>query len=86
MEHQREGDICNCSCIAEFQKFVAISQVKIQVLTDHESLQHLHREDINKMIGSVARRGRWHEFLSQFILEIVYVAGKEHKVSDALSR
>ena len=38
------------------------------------------------MIGSVARRGRWHEFLSQFNLEIVYVPGKDHKVSDALSR
>ena len=38
------------------------------------------------MIGSVARRGRWHEFLSQFNLEIVYVPGKNHKVSDALSR
>ena len=38
------------------------------------------------MIGSVARRGRWHEFLSQFNIEVVYVPGKDHQVSDALSR
>ena len=62
------------------------SHVKIKVLTDHQSLQHWHTEDLNNMIGSVARRGRWHEFLSQFNLEVVYVPGSEHKVSDALSR
>ena len=72
--------------LLKFRSWVASSQIKIKVLTDHESLQHWHTEDLNKMIGSVARRGRWHEFLSQFNLEIVYVPGKEHKVSDALSR
>ena len=56
------------------------------MLTDHEALESLHNEDLNKMIGSVARRGRWHEFLSQFDLEVKYVPGKEHAVSDACSR
>ena len=72
--------------LLKFRSWVASSQIKIKVLTDHESLQHWHTEDLNKMIGSVARRGRWHEFLSQFNLEVVYVPGKEHLVSDALSR
>ena len=54
--------------------------------SDHKSLQHWYTEDLNHMIGAVGRRGRWHEFLSQFNLEVVYVPGKEHHVSDALSR
>ena len=38
------------------------------------------------MVGAIGRRSRWHEYLSQFNLEIIYVPGKDHKVSDALSR
>ena len=72
--------------LKEFRSWVISSQVKIKVLTDHQSLQHWHTEDLNNMIGSVAMRGRWHEFLSQFNLEVVYVPRSEHKVSDALSR
>ena len=72
--------------LKKFRSWVISSHVKIKVLTDHQSLQHWHTEDLNNMIGSVARRGRWHEFLSQFNLEVVYVPGSEHKVSGAFSR
>ena len=65
---------------------MASTLIEIKVLTDHKSLQHWYTEDLNKMMGAVGRRGRWHEFLSQFNLEIVYVPGKDHHVSDALSR
>ena len=70
--------------LKKFRSWVASS--KITVLTDHKALESWHNEDLNKMIGSVARRGRWHEFLSQFDLEVKYVPGKEHVVSDTLSR
>ena len=55
-------------------------------MTDHESLQYWYTEDLNKMTASVPRRGRWHEFLSQFNLEVVYVPGKTQVVSDVFSR
>ena len=38
------------------------------------------------MVAAVGRRGRWHEFLSQFNIEVVYWEGSKHAVSDALSR
>ena len=60
--------------------------IEILVLTDHKSLQHWYTEDLNKVVGAVSRRGRWHEFLSQFNLVVTYVPGKDHQVSDALSR
>ena len=72
--------------LQKFRSWVASSQVEILVLTDHESLQHWYTEDLNKMCSSVARRGRWHEFLSQFNLLVVYVEGKSQKVADPLSR
>ena len=55
-------------------------------MTDHKSLQHWHAEDLSKMVSAIGRRGRWHEFLSQFNINVIYVPAKDHQVSDALSR
>ena len=65
---------------------MASSSIEVLVMTDHKSLQHWYTEDLNKMVGAVGRRGRWHEFLSQFNLNIIYIPGKEHHFSDVLSR
>ena len=65
---------------------MASSSIEVLVMTNHKSLQHWYTEDLNKMVGAVGRRGRWHEFLSQLNLNIIYIPGKEHHVSDALSR
>jgi len=72
--------------LQKFRSWLASSVVQIKVLTDHKSLQHWYHEDLNKMVGATGRRGRLHEFLSQFSIEIIYVPGKDHQVSDALSR
>ena len=72
--------------LLKFRSWLASSVVHIRVLTDHMSLRDWYTEDLNAMIGSVGRRGRWHEFLSQFRLSVCYVKGKDHHVSDALSR
>ena len=71
--------------LRKFRSWIASSSIKIRVETDHQGLQFWYNEDLNKMTGAVGRRGRWHEFLSQFCLEIVYVKGG-HKVADPLSR
>ena len=72
--------------LQKYRSWIASSLVEILVLTDHKSLQHWYTEDLNKMMGAVGRRGRWHEFLSTFNLCITYVPGEDHQVSDALSR
>jgi hypothetical protein len=59
--------------LLKFRSWIAGN--RITVLTDHKALESWHTEDLNKMIGSVARRGRWHEFLSQFQLEVQYTPG-----------
>ena len=73
-------------CLQKFRSWLASSAVKIKVLTDHQSLQHWHTEDLNSMLGCSTRRAHWHEFLSMFNLEVVYVPGEQHSVSDPLSR
>ncbi len=42
-------------------------------------------ENANTPSGPRGRRARWHETLSQFDLEVVYVPGPQNMVADALS-
>ena len=72
--------------LLKFRSWLASSAIHIKVLTDHQSLKDWYTEDLNSMIGTVGRRGRWHAFLSEFILTVCYVQGKDQQVSDALSR
>jgi hypothetical protein len=72
--------------LLKFRSWLAGSCVFVKVLTDHQSLKSWYNEDLTAMLGSVGRRGRWHEFMSQFNLVVCYVEGKHQKVSDALSR
>ena len=69
--------------LLKFRSWLGSSAIYIRVLTDHKSLREW-RNSI-AMIGSVGRRGRWHAFLSEFNLIIVYIQGKDQNVSDALS-
>ena len=70
----------------KFRRWLASTVIEVRVLSDHESLKEWVTEDLNKMTSAVGRRGRWHEFLSQFNIVVVYVKGSEHHVSDPLSR
>ena len=72
--------------LLKFRSWVASTKVSIVVMTDHESLEHWWKEDLGAISGPVGRRGRWHEFLSGFNLEVVYVQGAANVVADALSR
>jgi acetyl esterase/lipase len=58
----------------------------VVVATDHRSLQNWVTEHVDTPSGPRGRRARWHETLSQFDLEVVYVPGPTNVVADALSR
>ena len=59
--------------VAALHKFRGWIQfgVTVRATTDHRALVHWFREDLGSISGSVGRRERWHEFLSQFHLEVV---------------
>ena len=69
-----------------FRSWLRNSPIKVQVLTDHESLQQWHTEQLDTMAGGICRRGRWHQFLSTFDMEISYVKAEDGQVPDILSR
>jgi hypothetical protein len=54
---------------------------KFTVVTDHRSLQYIRTQP-----HLSARQARWLECLSEFDFEIIYRAGKDNHVADALSR
>ena len=58
----------------------------VLVQTDHRALEHWVTENVDTSSGPRGRRGRWHEILSQFDLEIEYLPGNENLVADAMSR
>ena len=57
--------------LQKFRSWLASSLVRIKILSNHKSLQYWYSDDLNKMVGAIGRRGRWHEYLSQFNLEII---------------
>ena len=58
----------------------------VLVLTDHKALESWATELLDTPSGPAGRRDRWHELLSKFHVEVVYVLGKDNVVADALSR
>ena len=58
----------------------------VLVQTDHRALEHWVTENVDTPSGPRGRRGRWHEILSQFDIEIEYLPGPEKLVADAMSR
>ena len=56
------------------------------VATDHKSLEDWVTEHVDTPSGPRGRRARWHETLSQFDLQVVYVPGPTNVVADAMSR
>ena len=58
---------------------------RVEVLTDHCSLEYWSTEHVHTVSGPAGRRARWHEFLSLFDLHVAYLPGKYNTVTDALS-
>ena len=74
------------SALLKFRSWVASTTVTIVVETDHQSIEQWWKEDLGAMSGPVGRKGRWHEFLSGFNLEVVYIPGAQNIVPDTMSR
>ena len=70
----------------KFRSWLAGQQVTVKVLTDHKSSKTWTREDLDTVSGPIGRRGRWHQFLAKFQLEIVFIRAEDQTVPDVLSR
>ena len=72
------------SCLVKFKSL--IGGRKVTVYTDHKSRESWYKEDLCTLLGPLGRRGRWHEFLSWYHIEVLYEPGKDNTVADGLSR
>ena len=81
---QRKGDVRRSRCT-------------LQILRAHQfparfgsngpqGSRTLGHGNVDTPSGARGRRGRWHEILSKFDLEIEYLPGQENVVADAMSR
>ena len=59
---------------------------RMEVCTDHRSLEHWATEDLKTVGGPFPRQARWHELFSKFDLHVPYTPGPVNPVGDFLSR
>ena len=59
---------------------------RVEVRTDHCSLENWSTKDLKTVRCSSPRQARWHELFSKFNLHVVYTPGPVNPVGDFLSR
>ena len=59
---------------------------RLEVRTDHHSLENWATEDLKNVGGPSRRQARWHELFSKVKLHVVYTPGPLKPVGDFLSR
>ena len=72
------------SCLLHWAPWIGLQ--KVTLYTDHKCLETRYKESFDNASGPAGRRGRWHEFLSRFDLEVRYIPGKDNVAADAMSR
>ena len=82
---QREQDAYAILCALQCYDGWSLGH-RVEVMTDHKSLESWRTEHVDTPGGPAGRRGRWHEFLSKFDLHVTYIPGRYNTVAGALSR
>ena len=73
--------------ICALKKYLSwVGTNRVEVLTDHRSLEYWSTEHVYTVSGPAGRRARWHEFLSLFDLHLAYLPATYNTVADTLSR
>ena len=63
-----------------------VGNKRVEVRTDHRSLENCATEDLKTVGGPSPRQAQWHELFSKFDLHVVYTPGPVNPVGDFLSR
>ena len=63
-----------------------VGNKRVEVCTDHRSLENRAKEDLKTVRGPSPRQARCHELFSKFDLHVVYTPGPVNPVGDFLSR
>ena len=63
-----------------------VENKRVEVRTDHRSLENWATQDLKTVGGPSPREARWHELFSTFDLSVVYTLGPVNPVGDLLSR
>ena len=63
-----------------------VGNKRVEVRTDHRSLENRATEDLKTVGGPSPRQARWHELFSKFDLHVVYTPGPVNPVGDFLPR
>ena len=63
-----------------------VGNKRVEVRTDHCSLEKWATEDLKTVGGPSPRQARWHKLFSKFDLHVVYTPGQVNPVGDFLSR
>ena len=70
--------------LKKYQSWVGTNRV--EVLTDHPSLEYWSTGHVHNVSGPARQRARWPDFLRPFDLHVAYLPGKYNIVADAVSR
>jgi len=72
--------------VSSLEKWASyIGNNPVLVLTDHKSLQSWYKEHVAGL-GPTARRGRFHQKLNQFNIDVIHIPGPDNLVGETLSR
>ena len=72
--------------VSALEKYSGVVGVQpLLVLTDHRTLQSLHKRAIDTPAGMSGRRAKWHETLSRFDISVCYIPGTQNELAERMS-
>ena len=63
-----------------------VGNKRVEVRTDHRSLENWDTEDLETVVSPSPRQARWSELFSKLDLNVVYIPGSVNTMGDFLSR